>query len=458
MAVTFRQATSSTTATVNKPPALANGDIIIASATNGSGTYPTTPSGWTVIASTQIASGISVRRWYRQITNAAGEPSTYTFTNASSVLLHTFYGQDVNDPIDTFASDTSASGSDVTFAATVADFNGTFAIAYGSLGTTASSSHTVPSGWLSSGTVENTASIRRSINAGTLASFTYTLHSTSYSAAGILVLIRPSVDATSVAPRATATGSMPAPSISAIIDASVAGETASASATHLEPDILAGSVVVAEAGLSTAIALAPSILVSATVSAQVALANALATVPSATSGALVVAESSSASASILAPDVVFIAIVHAEAAQANASHLAPIVVGGALVAGDLAAATAIAIDPQVNLSIPAPLATASALALDATALGSAILRPLPGVSVASAVAPKAGVDKRAGSWRGRRMSVSLVGNQAAADLAATISAIYDQRLTTGTQARRVVASATVSSSAISATQEKRENE
>jgi hypothetical protein len=406
MAVTFRQATSSTTATVNKPPALANGDIIIASATNGSGTYPTTPSGWTVIASTQIASGISVRRWYRQITNAAGEPSTYTFTNASSVLLHTFYGQDVNNPIDTFASDTSASGSDVTFAATVADFNGTFAIAYGSLGTTAPSSHTVPSGWLSSGTVENTASIRRSINAGTLASFTYTLHSTSYSAAGILVLIRPSVDATSAAPRAIATGSMPVPSVSAAIDASVAGETASSSATHLEPDILAGSVVVAEAGLSTAIALAPSILISATVTAQAALATALATVPSATSGALVVAESSSASASILAPDVVFIAIVHAEAAQASASHIAPTVFGGAVVTGDFSAANALAVAPQINLSIPAPSLTALAQAFAATAVQSALVVPLPTLATAAAVAPEAGVDARGGAFTGNTMSVS----------------------------------------------------
>lgn len=102
MAITFRSASSSSTATITKPAGVVDGDVLIAYTVNLTGAAITTPAGWVNISS-QV-SGVDLRlQCDRRV--AAGEPANYTFTGAAQGIIAAYIGVDNTTPVDVSSLD-----------------------------------------------------------------------------------------------------------------------------------------------------------------------------------------------------------------------------------------------------------------------------------------------------------------------------------------------------------------
>jgi hypothetical protein len=103
-----------TSVAVNKPTGLVNGDIIVVGVAKANADAVTKPSGFVDIALVTGQAAVTTYGYYKVITNAGGEPATYTFswTNTSRATGESvaYSGVDNTTPIDVTAS-TLAQGS-----------------------------------------------------------------------------------------------------------------------------------------------------------------------------------------------------------------------------------------------------------------------------------------------------------------------------------------------------------
>lgn len=128
MAVAFRSTTegsssSATSVAPAKPAGLADGDIIIAVFNHdGDGTMSAPDGTWTA-AHAEIGTVQTVRSWYKVITDAAGEPATYTFsttiTTTMRCVLCAYSGVDTTTPMDATATTSNNASSTVVKAVSI---------------------------------------------------------------------------------------------------------------------------------------------------------------------------------------------------------------------------------------------------------------------------------------------------------------------------------------------------
>ncbi len=98
------KATVNGTATFDRPPGTVSGDFLLALATidwNASGSV-STPSGWTLIGSSRALASSGHQIWAFYKVAGGSEPTTYTFTGASSGEIQRWAGVDASDPINTY--------------------------------------------------------------------------------------------------------------------------------------------------------------------------------------------------------------------------------------------------------------------------------------------------------------------------------------------------------------------
>jgi hypothetical protein len=107
------------TITIGKPSGTSNGDVLVAVLiTLDNNNYSSVPTGWTLL--TRYTTGSETDRgihvYYKVITNAAGEPTTYSWQQPGSELqqgcIYNLRGVYTADPIDTYSAthDTDTSG------------------------------------------------------------------------------------------------------------------------------------------------------------------------------------------------------------------------------------------------------------------------------------------------------------------------------------------------------------
>lgn len=179
MAVAFGNATSnqvraaaSTGITITKPSSLANGDVLYAFITRSlySTTTAFTCSGWTSLGSAGSTSGNDIQGTMlrKVITNAAGEPANYTFAVSGFASTVSMVGvivrvtganntkpEDATSLIDRGTNDATPAGralSSVTYDTLALQFCSL------SLGTTATKTWGVPSGWTNAANNAETSS------------------------------------------------------------------------------------------------------------------------------------------------------------------------------------------------------------------------------------------------------------------------------------------------------------
>lgn len=107
--ITFVNAQSARTVgnpIVTKPTGMADGDVMLCLAFNGSNVSTTMPAGWVQINSdftTIVGGNASFALFYKVVTNAAGEPADYTVSfssaGAAGAVIVAYRGVDTNNPI-----------------------------------------------------------------------------------------------------------------------------------------------------------------------------------------------------------------------------------------------------------------------------------------------------------------------------------------------------------------------
>jgi hypothetical protein len=110
LATSTGNSTAANTLVIGKPSGLLDGDVLVATVTIGSSTDTVTaPAGWVTVPGptwplTLAAATVRMYAYYKPITNAAGEPSTYTF-NITAVIksgggIQAYTGTDPTTPWD----------------------------------------------------------------------------------------------------------------------------------------------------------------------------------------------------------------------------------------------------------------------------------------------------------------------------------------------------------------------
>jgi hypothetical protein len=111
-AVVSESATGGTTFIATMPTSLVDGDVIWADITVGAPSGISHPAGWVQAAATGAAGGVIKWAAYHVVTNAAGEPATYTWTGLTAgritVVAQAYSGVDNTTPIDVAASTATA--------------------------------------------------------------------------------------------------------------------------------------------------------------------------------------------------------------------------------------------------------------------------------------------------------------------------------------------------------------
>lgn len=124
---------TATSLAVNRPTGLANGDVLIT--TCGTDTLTSLePSGFTWIANAVTTANEDVTVAYKVVTNAAGEPATYTWTGLggrSSIAMTAYRGVDNATPLDIAAVTNTGTGSVSLSATTVTNGAMVYATAIG---------------------------------------------------------------------------------------------------------------------------------------------------------------------------------------------------------------------------------------------------------------------------------------------------------------------------------------
>ncbi|MDQ3222387.1 MAG: hypothetical protein M3Q75_02790, partial [Gemmatimonadota bacterium] len=107
-AQTVTAAVGTTSLSFTKPTGLADGDVLVMAVGQNGGSTPTAPSGWTLFWSGVTQANPKGYAYYKVITGAAGEPSTYDWTLSAAIThsagLIRLVGVDTTTPLDVESS------------------------------------------------------------------------------------------------------------------------------------------------------------------------------------------------------------------------------------------------------------------------------------------------------------------------------------------------------------------
>lgn len=358
MSVVYRQQVGSNTADLPKPSALADGDLLLAFVHRNSTTPASAASGWSTLLTRAAPSGSSVLVAYKQVTNAAGEPATYTFTNANNIVGVAIYGHDKGDPF-FFSESQSTTATGLTFASSgfTLDSDDYYAFAsIGSSSTTGFNISSAPTNWTHLQARQRMKAARYAIVSGTYSSILYPFGTSSVALVGAIVVVRPAIIPPTMT--ASATANDPAVAVGVVVPA----EASQASLASDSPSVSAGATQALPTMAAQASALTPTASVSAMVVVPTALATAEGLLPTAVAGALQSAPLLNATAAAGNPAVAGSALVSAGAQGATGLLATPVVAGGAVVASASSVATAAAGVPDLLQYVPVPTAAASVVA------------------------------------------------------------------------------------------------
>lgn len=334
--------TSASTATVDKPTGLQDGDLLVVHATNIASTTPTVPSGWSTIKST--SSGVlRLLTLAKKVTDAASEPATYTFTNStgtSIVNLRNQHAESATTAFQTVNTGTAAAGSDTTISSQTISNNGSLVLLAGVQELTRNT--TALTNWTDTGVYTRGNVYRRSYDYTTTASVTWNVGS------GVeLVHWVPVIPAVSIAvPAATPTTTVAALAPTVTGGATLAAALATATADDIAPAIVVSQVALAEVALGTAEALAPAIVVSQSVEAVSSLATISGLEPTASGSAIANAVIATASGELLEP-LITVPIL-APVAVATAEALIASLIYHGFVPAETAEMAMVAISPEAG--------------------------------------------------------------------------------------------------------------
>jgi hypothetical protein len=107
MAITFPASSHAVSATVTAPAGIADGDVLIAAALGVSASAIATPAGWTQVAQPNLSTS-RLGVFSRVVTDAAGEPESYTFTGWAAVGITRCVGVDPDAVLDSLVTTNSA--------------------------------------------------------------------------------------------------------------------------------------------------------------------------------------------------------------------------------------------------------------------------------------------------------------------------------------------------------------
>lgn len=448
MPVAYRQQVGSNTADLPKPSALADGDLLLAFVYRTSTTPASAASGWSTLLTRAASSGSSVLVAYKQVTNAAGEPATYTFTNATNIVGVAIYGHRKGYPF-FFSESQATTSTGLTFATSgfTLDSDDYYAFAcIGSSNVTGFNISSAPTNWTHLQARQRMKAARYDIPSGTYSNIAYPFGTSSVALVGAIVIVNPEI----VAPTMTSTATTADPTVA--VGARVSGEASQASSGAESPVATGGAVQLPPAPEALLLLPDPGVSASAVVAAAESSASGLMPGPSVTTAALQLAPVVTATIEAIAPAVTLGALIAADTQNAFCLSVAPSVTGGATVASGVLSADGALLSPTTFQSLSVPLALASASALGAAAFGGAILAPLHGTASMGAVAPKAGVNRTGGTFSGNYVGVTERQSSSSATARVT-SATVTSGGRSATIGRDTAASVTVSRGGVTATQE-----
>lgn len=201
----IEELSTGTSISVPKPSVVADGDVLFASIHFTGTTLPTAPSGFQLYGSVVPSSVIGVAVYYKVVSSAATEPTSYTWSGMSSGritgIVTSYRGVDNTNPLDVAtmnSADNQTSGSVIVPGITTTTDGA--ALVGAAVQNNSTGSVTVPSGWTrtahSAGGLGRTGAAGYFIQpaAGDIGSQTWTFESTTLAHGVVMGALRPASD------------------------------------------------------------------------------------------------------------------------------------------------------------------------------------------------------------------------------------------------------------------------